>query len=280
MESEGEIRRILNETDYFKILKLGPECSNDDVKRNYRKLASQVHPDRSKNPNSTNAFQKISQAKQALETETKRRDYINIKEQPNNQWNRYQYNFNGQHHNVYNRNNVNNGYPGARREYANRGNDDVIYVFRGVQNGRQYYYYYDPNNQEDIFEELWQALKYVLMVVIIVVLIFAAIFSIYSAYDNFKNPINKQTLKGILTFDNQDGRSMQRYSRKYRQKYFLPYSYTNRFERSKQFKYLKKIDSVADEMWKDEIDIRCELEKKQIGKEGSQCMAKRRVFRR
>ena len=39
-------------TDYYEILQLNKKCNQDDIKKSYRKLALQYHPDRNKEPGS------------------------------------------------------------------------------------------------------------------------------------------------------------------------------------------------------------------------------------
>jgi len=64
--------------DYYKILEVSRNATNQDIKKAYRRLALKYHPD--KNPASqkeeaTNKFKLISQAYEVLSDETKRRTY-------------------------------------------------------------------------------------------------------------------------------------------------------------------------------------------------------------
>jgi DnaJ-class molecular chaperone len=70
-------------TDFYKILGVDKSASQDDIKRAYRKLASQHHPDKG---GDTKKFQEIQSAYETLGDEQKRKDYDNP--QP-------QYSFNG-----------------------------------------------------------------------------------------------------------------------------------------------------------------------------------------
>ena len=48
---------------YYRVLELDPNASEDDIKKAYRKLALQYHPDKNKdNPESTTRFQSITNA--------------------------------------------------------------------------------------------------------------------------------------------------------------------------------------------------------------------------
>ena len=72
--------------DYYKILKLSPEASLDDLKHAYRKLAYEYHPDVSKLSNARELFIELSEAyeyllnKFKLENELKNRRIIEYNE--------------------------------------------------------------------------------------------------------------------------------------------------------------------------------------------------------
>ena len=74
-EVSEEVQRIIKTKDLYEVLRVDKNCSNDDLKRSYRKLAAKVHPDRCKDPKATEAFQKVSHAYQTLSDESKRRNY-------------------------------------------------------------------------------------------------------------------------------------------------------------------------------------------------------------
>ena len=62
--------------DYYSILGLRPDSSAEEIKKVYRKLAMQYHPDRNGgNPESENRIKEINEAYQILGDEEKRRRY-------------------------------------------------------------------------------------------------------------------------------------------------------------------------------------------------------------
>ncbi len=62
--------------DYYSILGLRPDSSAEEIKKVYRKLAMQYHPDRNGgNPESEERLKEINEAYQILGDEKKRRRY-------------------------------------------------------------------------------------------------------------------------------------------------------------------------------------------------------------
>lgn len=62
-------------TDLYKVLGVSKSASADEIKRAYRKLAVQFHPDKNKSKEAEEKFKEISQAYEVLSNPTKRQQY-------------------------------------------------------------------------------------------------------------------------------------------------------------------------------------------------------------
>lgn len=66
----------MNEPNYYEVLDVNKDSSNDEIKKKYRKLSMKYHPDRNgSSKESENIFKKISEAYDTLGDVTKRREY-------------------------------------------------------------------------------------------------------------------------------------------------------------------------------------------------------------
>ena len=65
--------KIINNNNYYEILGVDKETSNDDIKKAYKKLALKFHPDKNKSTKAEEAFKKIATAYQTL-TDPKKRE--------------------------------------------------------------------------------------------------------------------------------------------------------------------------------------------------------------
>lgn len=62
--------------DYYTILELTPKCTEDEIRKNYRKLAMRYHPDRNPdNPAAEEMFKEVAEAYGVLTDPVKRREY-------------------------------------------------------------------------------------------------------------------------------------------------------------------------------------------------------------
>jgi DnaJ-domain-containing protein 1 len=58
-EQDKECEVILKKKDYYDILDLTKEATEDEIKKAYRKLAIKFHPDKNQSPHSADAFKKV-----------------------------------------------------------------------------------------------------------------------------------------------------------------------------------------------------------------------------
>jgi hypothetical protein len=72
------LRRIVPVPNYYEILGVSPNASQDEIKKSFRNLALQHHPDKNKNSEeSKQKFMKIIEAYEVLSDEQTRKDYDN-----------------------------------------------------------------------------------------------------------------------------------------------------------------------------------------------------------
>ena len=64
--------------DYYKILGIQREASEDEIKKAYRKLARKYHPDVSKEKNAEDKFKEVNEANEVLGDKEKRAAYDNL----------------------------------------------------------------------------------------------------------------------------------------------------------------------------------------------------------
>ncbi len=65
--------------DYYEILGISPQASEEEIKRAYRKLAHRFHPDRNKSPGAEERFKAINEAYEALRDPGRRAAYDRIR---------------------------------------------------------------------------------------------------------------------------------------------------------------------------------------------------------
>ncbi|CAL1265660.1 unnamed protein product [Larinioides sclopetarius] len=70
------------EQNYYKILGIDKKASNKEIKKAFRKLAMEYHPDKNKDPDAEEKFRKIAEAYEVLSDEKKRREYDQMGSSP------------------------------------------------------------------------------------------------------------------------------------------------------------------------------------------------------
>ncbi len=72
---QSENRDMANKRDYYQVLDVPRTASADEVKKAYRQLARQYHPDVNKSPDAEERFKEINEAYEVLRDEQKRAAY-------------------------------------------------------------------------------------------------------------------------------------------------------------------------------------------------------------
>ncbi|GIX91620.1 dnaJ homolog subfamily B member 9 [Caerostris extrusa] len=86
---------VICKKDYYDVLGVDKKASSKEIKKAFRKLAMQYHPDKNKDPDAENRFREIAEAYEVLSDDQKRREYDQLGRSPfNNGHGHHGFNFN------------------------------------------------------------------------------------------------------------------------------------------------------------------------------------------
>ena len=74
-KGEEECQKILSKKDYYDILGLTKNATDDEIRKAYKKLAIKFHPDKNKSKSAEEAFKKVNQAFSVLGDKDKKKNY-------------------------------------------------------------------------------------------------------------------------------------------------------------------------------------------------------------
>ena len=75
MQEAYYTKNTMKANDYYEILGVGRNASEEEIQRAYRKLARKYHPDVSKDKNAEKKFKEVNEAREVLKDPEKRKLY-------------------------------------------------------------------------------------------------------------------------------------------------------------------------------------------------------------
>jgi|LauGreDrversion4_2_1035121.scaffolds.fasta_scaffold848235_2 DnaJ-class molecular chaperone len=75
---DQECQDVINKKDYYEILGVKKDATEEDIRKAYKKRAIKFHPDKNQSQLASEAFKKVSHAFSVLSNEEKKRNYDNF----------------------------------------------------------------------------------------------------------------------------------------------------------------------------------------------------------
>lgn len=180
------VQKVKKCKDYYEVLGVTKESTDSEIKKAYKKLALQLHPDKNRAPGAAEAFKAIGNAVAVLTDPRKRKEYDLFGNQSSSGTNTTRFNHNFHH----NRNNYEYAYD--RGFESDISAEELFNMFFGgfpQQRRPRFTRHQHEHNQQP-------SLAFGLILVLIMISILSSFFTsdpLYSLSQNSKYPVHKQT---------------------------------------------------------------------------------------
>lgn len=196
-EQVDAVKRIKKAKDYYEILNVTKEAGESELKKQYRKLALQFHPDKNKAPGAVEAFKAIGNAFAVLSDPEKRKRYdlYGSDEQVRRRGHRgddhYEYDYTRGFESDMTAEELFNmffggGFPSAGNVYVRRGN-------RWARYQQQQQQHYENHQSEGSYSALLQMLPILILIFLSLMSSFFVSEPAFSLQRSAKYPVERQT---------------------------------------------------------------------------------------
>lgn len=141
-------RRIKRCKDYYEVLSVTKEATDTEIKKSYKKLALQLHPDKNRAPGAVEAFKTLGNAAGVLTDTEKRKNYDLYGAEGRKSINRHQYHDNHEYEHAYR--GASSGFESdfTAEELFNMFFGNGFPQPRAAANGRRYHTRHEPTVSE------------------------------------------------------------------------------------------------------------------------------------
>lgn len=204
MEQLNLVKKIKNCKNYYQVLSVTHEASENEIKKSYKKLALNLHPDKNHAPGAVEAFKTLGTAMAVLTDSSKRKEYDLgggnfITPNGNSQYHKspstyHQYYSHGHQHHHYSSSDA--SYSGGEEFTA----EELFHMFFGNYPSTQSNYrrrpYQSANRRQPQEQGQQPSLAFGLLLVMILLSMFMSLFStdpVYSLSHSSKYNVRRQT---------------------------------------------------------------------------------------
>jgi curved DNA-binding protein CbpA len=234
--SEADVKRILSARNYYQILQVSKDVSDDDLKRAYKKLALLCHPDKNKSPGAEEAFKAVGKAFTTLSDPQKRSVYDRHGEE---------------------------GLQKAQGRPQQYEHEDIYDLFaqmfgadgRGARTHTTYYYSQGQPPPHRHHPEKQQGPEWAInMVKLIPLLLFITLFFLFNAPYDEAPPFS-------LSYNQQGGYTRKRMTHDHRVPYYVSPSFTKEYSGDPAALY--NVENLVFRTYKGQLAQKCKLEQRE-----------------